>query len=132
MSLLELFCDVDDFYNLFSKKLSERQLGAAKRKPGPKQRLSVSEVMTIMILFHQSNYRCFKQFYNKYVCCHLSKEFPDLVSYNRFVELMQLSLFPLTVFLNSRFGRNTGIAFIDSTSLAVCHKRTGYLKALPA
>ena len=123
MSLLELFCDVDDFYNFYLEKLAEKQLELRKHKPGPIAKMSVSEVMTIMILFHQSNYRYFKQFYINYVCKHLSSEFPSLVSYNRILELMEACILPLTVFLNSRYGKNTGIAFIDSTSLRVCHNR---------
>jgi len=123
MSLLELFCDVDDFYNFYLENLAEKQLEPRKKKPGPIAKMSVSEVMTIMILFHQSNYRYFKQFYINYVCKHLSSEFPSLVSYNRILELMEACILPLTVFLNSRYGKNTGIAFIDSTSLRVCHNR---------
>ena len=49
--------------------------------------------------------------------------FPDLVSYNRFVELMRLVIIPLTYFLKTRFGYNTGIAFVDSTKIVVCHNK---------
>jgi hypothetical protein len=41
-----------------------------------------------------------------------------LVSYNRFVELL-----PQCCFLVSRFGRCSGISFIDSTKISVCHNR---------
>jgi hypothetical protein len=45
------------------------------------------------------------------------------VSYNRFVELLQSSLAPLCCFLTSRFGQCSGISFIDSTKISVCHNR---------
>ena len=45
--------------------------------------------MTILILFHQSDYRTLKAFYEKHVRCYLRWAFPNLVSYNRFVELQQ-------------------------------------------
>jgi len=54
---------------------------------------------------------------------HLRSEFPDLVSYNRFVELMPSVLIPLCFYLYQQKGTATGISFIDSTSIAVCHNR---------
>lgn len=122
MSLLELFVEVDDFCQTFECWAAAQQLpGKAKR--GPAAMMSASEVMTIMIHFHQEGYRDFKGFYQKHVCKHLADEFPTLVSYGRFVELMPQVGLLLCAYLQSRFGRCTGIAFVDSTPLAVCHNR---------
>lgn len=74
-----------------------------------------------MILFEQSHYRTFKASYNEYVQRHLCSEFPTLVSYSRFLELMPTLLEPLVAYWHTHLGRCTGISFIDSTSLAVCH-----------
>ncbi len=64
MSLLELFVEVDDFYKAFEGWAASQQLpGKAKRGPAPS--LSVSEVMTIVIHFHQAGYRDFKSFYKE-------------------------------------------------------------------
>jgi hypothetical protein len=52
--------------------------------------------------------------------CSHREAFPDLVSYQRFVELMPSVLALLCGYLKSRFGSCTGIAFVDSTALAVC------------
>ena len=79
--------------------------------------------MTIVIHFHQAGYRDFKSFYQKHVCKHLRAEFPSLVSYGRFIELMPGVLLVLCAYLQNRFGNCTGIAFVDSTPLAVCHNR---------
>ena len=79
--------------------------------------------MTILIHFHQSHYRELKSYYREYVSRHLHAEFPQLVSYNRLVELQQSVLFPLCYYLQSRQGLCSGISCIDSTSLAVCHNR---------
>jgi transposase len=122
MSLLELFVEVDDFYREFERWAEQQQL-PCKAKRGPKPSLSASEVMTIVIHFHQAGYRDFKSFYQKHVCEHLVAEFPKLVSYNRFVELMPGVLLVLCAYLQNRFGRRTEIAFVDSTPLAVCHNR---------
>jgi hypothetical protein len=93
----------------------------------PKGRLSLSEVMTIILLFHLSGYRCFKWYYQRYVCVYLRHYFPEPVSYNRFVELMSLALLPLLLYTQGmRRGSCTGISFIDSTCLKVCHNRRIY------
>lgn len=85
-------------------------------------KLSISEVMTIVIAFHGSGYRTFKDFCKGKVLADWQDTFPNLVSYGRFIELMLWSIMPLVSFLNRRcLGEVTGISFIDSTSVAVCH-----------
>jgi len=79
--------------------------------------------MTIIIYFHTSRYRDFKTYYTQYVMEHLRSEFPNLVSYNRFVEIMPLALLPLCLYLETCKGEVTGISFVDATSLPVCHNR---------
>jgi hypothetical protein len=119
-SLLELFVSVDDFCQVFLH-FWERLLmqdGSKKRRRAGEMRMS--EIMTILIYFHQSHYRNFKTYYTEYVCQHLRKEFPKLVSYERFVILMPSVLGPLSAYLKSLYGRCHGISFIDSTALAVC------------
>lgn len=119
MSLLELFCDVDDFLRAFAPqwKASQLQAGKQRERAG---RLCASEVMTILIHFHQSHYRTFKAYYTEHVQVHLTREFPQLVSYSRFVALIPGVMVPMLAYLQSRFGACTGISFIDSTSLEVC------------
>lgn len=119
MSLLELFCDVDDFMLSFASEWKASQLATGKQRERAGQ-LWPSEVMTILIHFHQSHYRTFKAYYTEHVQVHLNKEFPHLVSYARFVALIPGMLIPLLAYLQSRFGPCTGISFIDSTSLEVC------------
>src|SRR5262245_40694568 len=115
MSILELFCDVDDFCQEFAPPQAWPQLGQGKR--GPQPSLSLSEVMTIIIHFHQSHYRTFKAYYLNHVLKHLQAEFPGLVSYSRFVELMALAVLPLCVYLHHRLAGCTGISFIDATAI---------------
>ena len=74
-----------------------------------------SEVMTLLINFHQSGYRSFKTYYEKHVHLYLRWAFPNLVNYNRFAELIAEALPVLTVYLYTRFGKCSGISFIDST-----------------
>lgn len=79
--------------------------------------------MTILILFHQSHCRDFKAFYRHHVCVRLCTEFPNLVSYTRFVEFIPSALLPLYAYLRHCMGAWTGISFVDSTDLTVCHNK---------
>jgi hypothetical protein len=64
--------------------------------------------------------RGLKLFYREYVIKYLKFQFPDVVSYNRFVELMPTVISRLTDYLVSKFGKTTGISYVDSTSIQVC------------
>src|SRR6188768_3462479 len=86
MSLLELFCAVDDFCQVFRPKWQQMLLSQRIRQRRRESKLSLSERMTIIIHFHQSGYRTFKDYYLQHVSVHLRQEFPALVSYARFVE----------------------------------------------
>ena len=79
--------------------------------------------MTILIAFHQSNYRTFKHFYLKHVCVYWCKEFPHLVSYSRFVQLKKEVLMLLRLYLSTTLGACSGISFVASTRLRVCDPR---------
>ncbi|KAB8313931.1 IS982 family transposase [Tolypothrix campylonemoides VB511288] len=120
MELEKLFCDVDDFCQKFETIWRQELLSNGDRKRNRKLTLCLSEVMTIIIYFHQSSYRNFKDYYIKHVCNFFRKYFPKLVSYNRFVELKKNALIPLCWYLHLRRGQNTGINFIDSTSIEIC------------
>jgi len=119
-SLLELFVQVDDFCQVFLPFWERKLLQDGSKKRRRAGELSVSEIMTIIIHFHQSHYRNFKAYYLDHVCQHLRSEFPHLVSYERFVILMPSVLGPLSAYLKSLYGRCHGISFIDSTALLVC------------
>jgi hypothetical protein len=76
MSLEALFCDVDDFCQSFLPHWQHEQLAygeCRRRRPG---HLSLSEIMTIVVHFHQSHYRHFKGYYLSYVRYHLKRAFP--------------------------------------------------------
>ena len=79
--------------------------------------------MTIPVGFQRCYYRNFKKYYQKKVQTQWQTYFPGLISYNRFVEFMPDTLIPLCAYLRTCFGTCTGISFMDSTSLKVCHNR---------
>jgi hypothetical protein len=121
VSILDLYCSVDEFWQRFAPAWQRELLASGQRRRDRQGRMSPSELMTILILFQQSHYRTFKAYYTEYVHPHLRGEFPKLVSYSRFVELMPRLLVPLAVYLQTQLGDCTGVSFVDSTALDVCH-----------
>jgi hypothetical protein len=122
--ITEIFVSIDDFYSQFSYEIKKYQLTSVKKQRSRDSLMSPAEVMTIMVLFHLSNNKNMKHFYLFYVKQHLMAEFPKTVSYNRFVELMQSVLLPLAFYMKTRcLGDCSGISFVDSTPLRVCHNR---------
>jgi Transposase DDE domain len=123
MDILPLFCDIDDFCLFFEPRWQQHLLSSATRQRNRCSTLCLSEVMTIITLFHTSGYRNFKDYYTQHVMKHLFWAFPKLVSYNRFVELLPATVIPLCAYLRSRLKPCSGISFVDSTTLKVCHNR---------
>lgn len=119
--LISIFCSIDDFCASFEPEFNRILL--LKRKHFTRtSRLQLSEVVTIVILFHFSKFRTFKDFY-LLQRSFLQQFFPLIVSYNRFIELIPRSVFPLFCYLFSLLEQCSGISFIDSTILTVCHIR---------
>ena len=119
--LVETYCDVDDFCQLFITQWQRMLLETGEIKRRRACRLSPAEVMTIIIHFHQSHYRDFKNYYLHYVCRQLKPYFPELLSYTRFLAVMPSVVVPMSSYLTSKLGKPTGIQFVDSTKIEVCH-----------
>ena len=118
-----IFCAIDDFCKGFEPWWEQRMLKLSLKQRRRRGGLCLSEVMTIIVGFHLSSYRTFKHYYLNHVLRYQRSYFPGLVSYNRFVELLHGAFIPLCCFLVSCFGRCSGISFIDSTRISVCHNR---------
>jgi hypothetical protein len=123
--IVRLFCEVDDFIKQHQEEWKQILLECSSQNRQRETKLSLSEITTIVIMFHQVNFRTFKHFY-----LHLhqfyNKEFPDLVSYSRFVRLIPRCLLPLCAYAHSLKGQASGISFIDTTTIQVCKpKRIG-------
>ena len=94
----EIFCIADDFCKFFDAMMAKYTIKVSKKRHYHRDgTLSKAEVMVIMILFHNSGYRCLKHFYLEHVCKRLRHLFPEVVSYNRFVDST-----PLRVCKNQR------------------------------
>jgi len=58
-----LFCFVDDFYKGFEPWYKKALLTCGTKKRNRECKMSLSEIITILIAFHQSGMACFKYFY---------------------------------------------------------------------
>ena len=120
-TLIELFCLVDEFCREFIPAWKKHLIEYRLLKRNKQTQLSPSEIITLVIHFHQSHYRDFKNYYLYYVQKHLSHLFPKLVSYPRFITLIKSIIVPMCFFLQTLKGEETGIYFIDSTLIKSCH-----------
>ena len=121
----EIFCIADDFCQEFDREIENLSLPLdGKKHRRRKGQMSDSEIITILICFHFNTYRNFKHYYLSYVKGCLKDAFPNAVSYNRFVELESRVAVQMALFLELFcFGECTGISFIDSTCIPVCHNK---------
>lgn len=118
--LVDIFCHIDDFCKLLNKHIYNNLVGN-ETKAGRKPSLSMSEVMTIIIMYQMSGFKNFKMYYLFKVKICMKNDF-KLVSYNRFVELMQSAMIHLAIYFKAfGTGECTGKSIIDSTSIEVCH-----------
>jgi Transposase DDE domain len=122
IDITALYGCLDDFCKLFDEWEAHRLIPSetARQRTG---KLSRSEMLFVMVLFHVSPFKHFKAFH-RYGIGHLYRAFfGDIPHYDRFVSLMPRLLAPLMVLPHSLGGEETGICFAASSKLAVCHNR---------
>lgn len=127
--VIEIFCIMDEFCKNFASECEKNLLLEDKehRHRNRKGQLGHSEIMTILVCYHFGSFANFKHYYLFYIRQHLSGYFPDSVSYNRFVELMPRVFFHMMLFMKIQgFGKCSGISFVDSTMIPVCHNLRRY------
>ena len=125
MPLVKIFCEIDDFCKDFLKQFKTNLLTNGNNVRRRAFRMGPSEVMTIVLWYPYSGYKTFKDYYEKHVLLHMQKDFRNLVSYNRFLELRKNLTMPLLIFaqLRTKEAPCSGISYIDSYPLKVSHTR---------
>lgn len=128
----EIFCIIDEFCKNLDSELRKNcklpsSTSSGKHFRNRKGKMSDSEIMTVMVCYHFGTYRNFKEYYINCILGALRREFPDAVSYNRFVELMPRKFILMMLFMKlSAFGKCSGITFVDSTMIPVCQNVRRY------
>lgn len=121
-NITALFCCLDDFCKVY-REWERNHLIPTDRQRCRDGKLSLSEMLFIMVLFHLDPFKNFKVFYQYGVCHRHRRCFKEIPCYDRFIQLMPRLFMPLTLLLHSLSGEETGIYFADSTSLKVCHNK---------
>jgi hypothetical protein len=122
--IITLYCLVDNFCKIYQEWEKNHFLP----KDGKRSRegnLSLAELLTIVLYFYLSPCLDFKNYYLAFLP-YKYKNYFKLVSYSRIIQLWPRLVMPLVLLLQYVRGEETGIYFIDSTKLQICHnKRTG-------
>lgn len=126
--VIEIFCEADDFCKLHDEYLQKKALSEGLKSTnnvGRKAQLSSSEILTIIIFYQLSGMKNFQYYYQRLVQPCLGSYFPNLVSYNRFVELIGKHAPMMWMFaqVQALKSEKKGRYFIDSKRLPVCHNR---------
>ena len=121
--ITRLFCLVDDFLKEIEEERKKKQIedGKSQRKPTRTPGLTESEIATIVLMFQESPCRNFRYFYKTYL-----QQYKPEFRYERFVALMPRILYFLTLLFCCTLRKRSKIAYIDSTSLNVCHPKRIY------
>lgn len=103
--ITEIFFVIDEFYQIFNGTIRKKSISEGKVHRNKPCKMSESQVATILVLFHLAGYRCLKHFYLQYVCKHMNYDFPNTLSYNRFVQLQaKVSLMLICLLKMCRLG----------------------------
>jgi hypothetical protein len=122
--ITELFCLVDDFCKAIEENFADKLLSSNK-KPTRIPEITLSEIITIILIYQQSPCENFKAFYLHHLTFFYKSDFSKLPSYTRFVALKPRVLWHLAMLLKwlCEKSKNTGISYIDSTPIAICHAK---------
>lgn len=119
--LIKLFIEVDDLYKAYWSYRTQN--GAAVQPPRQVTVLSGSEVCTILVAYHYSGYKNFEYYYRQCITKQYADCFPQAPTYECFLSYLPKSLELLYLWLLYSISRSqrTGMYFIDSKKLQVCH-----------
>ncbi|MCB9227561.1 MAG: IS982 family transposase [Chitinophagales bacterium] len=121
--VIEIFCELDDWCQIYERYLSISNKLALTTKPPPIAcGLSISEIMSILVYYQLSHSKTFKHFYMDIVLEDMKNYFPKAPSYCQFVKLIDRALIPLATFLLKQGAKHKkGFYYADSKQLKVCH-----------
>ncbi|XVN40836.1 MAG: transposase [Rickettsia endosymbiont of Argas persicus] len=119
--IISLFYILDNFCKIY-EEWEKQKLVPTDRKRQRLGELSLSELLTIVLYFYLSPCKDFKNYY----LYHLSYKYRGyfkLPSYSRIIQLWPRLILPFAIMLQLFRGEETGIYFIDSTKLSICHTK---------
>jgi len=112
---------VDNFCQIFNEWQKEKLLPSNKIR-NRVSHLSLAELLTIVLYFYLSPCKDFKNYYLYFLPAKCPGYF-KLLSYPRIIQLWPSLILPLVILMHQLKGEQTGIYFIDSTKLQICHNK---------
>ena len=127
MKLTTIFYHVDNFCKEFEKNMHKFAIPGIDCKRKPTSSMKMCDVLTILVYFHYSKKADFKSYYIETILGEHNSAFKPLLSYSRFIEIMPRYIVPIFFFAKTfKIGDCSGISFIDSFSIPVCHNKRIY------
>jgi len=120
--ITELYSFIDDFCKIYSEYEKQKLLPSLKQR-NREHKISLDEQLTIVIMYHSSYAKNFKYFYKTCIEYIHKDDFPNALSYNRFIALMPRLFMPLNILVHTLLGKTTVTYFIDTTPIKVCNNK---------
>lgn len=120
--LIEIYCQADDLCRSFETWLLANHPELYRPNKGS---FSDAEVLTVVICYHLSGFKCFEYYYRQMILIDLADWFPSAPSYSYFLQL-QPRVQAQAYFLQQQKAAEaarTGFYFVDSKKLPVCDNR---------
>jgi len=123
--LVEIYVEIDDIIKEHAAEIEKGMKHLKLIGKAYPTKLSLSEVLTILVYYHHSGYKNFKVYYNDYVLEDLRRDFPDAVSYSHFVNLIPRTVVGAMFVLQEQMkqSKRTGVYYGDSYPIPVCHPK---------
>ncbi|SPR02185.1 transposase [Orientia tsutsugamushi] len=119
--IITVYYLIDNFCKIHQECERKRLIPSSNQR-NRDGKLCLAELLTITIYFYLSPCKDFKNYYLYYLS-HKYKGYFCLPSYSRIIQLCPRMLLPLAVLMHYLKGEETGIYYIDSTKLAICHNK---------
>ena len=99
---MALYMCIDDLSKIYEECEKKKLIGVTKckRREG---KLSMSEQLLIVILYHLEGFKNFKYYYKYAVEIKYKSLFKEAPCYNRFIQIMPKLLVPLSILLQCLF-----------------------------
>ena len=120
--LIALYFEVDNLVIAY-KKYQKRKGRLPVQKQGRRPALNGAEICTVLVAYHFSGYKCFEYYYKNSIQKHFKDCFPDAPSYECFLSYIPrvTDMMYLWLLYSCSQSKRTGLYFIDSKKLEVCH-----------
>jgi hypothetical protein len=110
-NITELYSFIDDFCKIYSEYEKQKLLPSLKQR-NRGYKMSLDEQLTVVIMYHSSYAKNFKYFYKTCIEYIHKDDFPNALSYNRFIALMPRLFMPLNILVHTLLGKTKQVLIL--------------------